>query len=227
MGRDEPAGTLRVSAPIAFGRRCVVPAAGTLAQRYPRLAISLDLDDRVVDLVGEGLDVAIRIGGLADSTAMMRKLADNRRILVAAPAYLDAAGRPSTPEEAAGHAFLRYGTATAPWRLKGPDGAMASLAATARLRVDDGDAVHSWGLAGLGIMLKSEVDVAVDLVAGRLERVLPGWDSGEAPIVALYPSARHLPLKTRVFLDTVEWQVATMPSAEANQSTAHGRRPPS
>ena len=203
-GRDEPIGTLRLSAPIAFGRRFVVPTVGDLTRRHPRLAVSLELDDRLVDIVGEGLDVAIRIGGLADSSAMMRKLADNRRILVAAPAYLDAAGRPSTPQEATGHAFLRYGTATEPWRLKGPNGATASLAAAGRLRVDDGDAVHVWSLAGLGIMLKSEVDVAADLSAGRLERVLPGWDGGEAPVVALYPSARYLPLKTRALLDALE-----------------------
>ncbi|WP_237479196.1 LysR family transcriptional regulator [Lichenibacterium dinghuense] len=209
-GRDEPVGTLRVSAPIAFGRRCVVPAVGELVGRHPRLAVSLDLDDRVADLVGEGLDVAIRIGGLADSSATMRKLADNRRILVAAPAYLDAMGRPATPEDAAGHAFLRYGTANEPWRLRGPKGATASLAAVGRLRVDDGDAVHDWGLAGLGVMLKSEVDVAADLAAGRLERVLPEWDGGEAPVVALYPSARHLPLKTRVLLDALERRVGEM-----------------
>jgi DNA-binding transcriptional LysR family regulator len=108
-GRDEPIGTLRVSATIAFGRRCVAPVVGRLATRYPRLAVSLELDDRITDVVGEGFDVAIRIGALADSSSMMRKLADNRRILVAAPAYLDRAGRPATPAEAARHEFLRYG----------------------------------------------------------------------------------------------------------------------
>lgn len=209
-GRDEPVGLLRVSAPIAFGRRCVVPVAGVLARRYPRLTISLELDDRVVDLVGEGFDVAIRIGALADSSATMRKLADNRRVLVAAPSYLDAVGRPGTPAEAEGHSFLRYGSAAGPWRLQGPLGTTASLAASARLHVDDGDAVHQWGVDGLGIMLKSEVDVAVDLLAGRLERVLPGWDGGEAPVVALYPSARHLPLKSRVLLDTLSQHVKDM-----------------
>jgi DNA-binding transcriptional LysR family regulator len=100
-GRAEPAGTLRVSAPIAFGRRCVAPVLGRLTQRYPRLAVALELDDRLVDLVGEGLDVAIRIGAPADSSAVMGKLADNRRILVAAPAYLDRVGRPATPERRA------------------------------------------------------------------------------------------------------------------------------
>lgn len=218
--RDEPAGTLRVSAPIAFGRRCVVPVIGDLARRYPRLAFSLELDDRLVDLVGEGLDVAIRIGSLSDRSAMMRKLTDNSRILVASPAYLDAAGRPATPEEAAGHTFLRYGTSAEPWHLRGLGGATASLAATGRLRVDDGDAVHDWGLAGLGIMLKSQVDVAADLSVGRLERVLPGWDGGAAPIVALYPCGRNLPLKTRVLIDALERHVAGTLGEESIPSTS-------
>ncbi len=200
-GRDEPTGTLRVSAPIALGRRCVAPVLAALATRYPCLSVSLELDDRVVDIVGEGLDVAIRIGALINSSAVMRKLADNRRILVASPAYLDRAGRPTTPADAAGHAFLRYGSAVEPWRLRGPNGQTASLAAPARLRVDDGDVIHDWALAGYGLMFKSEIDVADDLSKGRLEHVLPDWHGGEAPIVALYPSMRHVPLKTRIFLD--------------------------
>ncbi|NKJ02058.1 DNA-binding transcriptional LysR family regulator [Novosphingobium sp. SG707] len=210
-GRDEPVGTLRVSAPISFGRRYVAPVLGRLATRYPRLAVSLYLNDRLVDLVGEGLDLVIRIGTLTDSSAMMRKLADNRRILVASPGYLDRAGRPETPEQAAEHEFLRYGSAAEPWHLKGPGGATAHVAAAARMRVDNGDAVHDWALAGLGIMLKSEVDVVEDMSLGRLERVLPNWDCGEAPIVALYPTAQYLPLKTRVFLDELSAHMAGLP----------------
>jgi DNA-binding transcriptional LysR family regulator len=129
---------------------------------------------------------------------------------VAAPAYLNRAGRPATPDEAVSHAFLRYGAAFEPWRLRGPNGATANLAVAARLRVDDGDVVHDWALAGLGIMLKSEVDVAGDLAAGRLERVLPDWDGGQAPIVALYPSAQYVPLKTRVLLDRLAAHIAAV-----------------
>lgn len=219
-GRDEPAGTLRVSAPIAFGRRCVAPMLGQLTERYPRLAVTLELDDRLVDLVGEGLDVAIRIGAPADSSAMMRKLADNRRILVASPAYLDRVNRPATLEEATDHAFLRYGSSLEPWRLRGPNGATARLAANARLRVDDGDVAHAWALAGLGVMLKWEVDVAEDLVAGRLERVLPEWDGGEAPVTALYPSAHPVPLKTRALLDGLAVHIAAMIDTARKRASA-------
>jgi DNA-binding transcriptional LysR family regulator len=112
---------------VSFGRRCVAPVLGVLVSCHPRLSVSLQLDDRLVDLVGEGFDVAIRIGVLNDSSAMMRKLADNHRILVAAPSYLDSAGRPQTPEEAASHEFLRYGLASEPWQLKGPNGRTGEL----------------------------------------------------------------------------------------------------
>lgn len=200
-GRDEPVGTLRISAPVSFGRRHVAPVLGALVALYPRLSVSLALDDRVADLVAEGLDVAIRIGPMEDSSTMMRKLAGNHRILVASPAYLDIAGRPETVEELQRHQFLRYGTASAPWTLYGPSGARQAVAVAARLRADNGDAVHDWAVSGLGIALKSELDVAEDIGYGRLERVLPAWDGGDTPVVALYPSGRNLPLKTRAFLD--------------------------
>ena len=202
-GREEPVGVLHVSAPVAFGRRHVAPVLAALVARHPKLAVSLRLDDRLVDLVSEGVDVAIRIGLPADSSAMMRKLADNRRILVASPAYLDRAGRPSAPADAQHHAFIRYWDREAPWRLAGPGGGQAELAAPARLHADSGDAVHDWVLADMGIMLKSELDVAEDVRAGRLERVLADWDGGPSPVVALYSSASHLPLKTTVLLDAM------------------------
>ncbi|MGH6616463.1 LysR family transcriptional regulator [Sphingomonas sp.] len=220
-GRDEPTGTLRVSAPVSFGRRHVAPVLGELARRHPRLGISLQLDDRLADLVSDGLDLAVRIGALADSSSMMRKLSDNHRILVAAPSYLDRAGRPATPADAARHDFIRYGNAFEPWRLERADGATATLSASARLRVDNGDAVRDWALAGLGIVLKSEIDIAEDLAIGLLERVLPEWHCGQAPIVALFPSAQHLPLKTRVLLDELAAHVAAVLRAGRNRRQTH------
>lgn len=203
-GRDEPVGTLRVSAPVSFGRRHVAPVLGQLTQRHPQLAISLSLDDRLVAVAGGAIDVAIRIGGAtSDGSAAMRKLAENRRILVAAPAYLDRRGRPSNPGDVGHHDLLRYGDATGPWRLTGPTDTQQLVPAPARLRVDNGDAVHDWCVAGLGIALKSIVDVAADLRAGRLERLLPDWHAGETPIVALFPNRATMPRKTRVFLDAM------------------------
>jgi DNA-binding transcriptional LysR family regulator len=113
---------------------------------------------------------------------MMRKLADNRRIPVAAPAYLDRAGRPATPAETARHEFFRYGDISGPWHLRGPKGATARLAAAARLRVDDGDVVHDWAVAGLGIMLKSEVDVAEDISAAVLNTYCRAGMAAKRPL---------------------------------------------
>lgn len=207
-GRDEPVGTLRVSAPVSFGRRHVAPLLGQLAQRHRQLAISLSLDDRLVDVGGGMIDVAIRIGGVANAgSAAMRKLADNQRILVAAPSYLDRRGRPSGPDDLSTHELLRYGDAVEPWRLTGPEGTGQLVPAPTRLRVDNGDAVHDWCVAGLGITLKSRVDVAADLRAGMLEQVMPGWHADNTPIVALFPDRVTMPRKTRVFLDAM---LATM-----------------
>ncbi len=203
-GRDEPVGTLRVSAPVSFGRRHVAPVLGDLTRRYPQLAISLSLDDRLADVTGGAIDVAIRIGGhMAAGSASMRKLADNLRILVASPAYLDCRGRPRTLDDLAAHDLLRYGDGVGPWRLFDGKGREQLVPAPARLRVDNGDAVHDWCVSGLGIALKSEVDVAPDLRAGTLEHILPDWHAGDTPIVALFPDRIAMPRKTRVFLDAM------------------------
>lgn len=202
-GRDEPIGTLRVTAPVSFGRRHVAPVLANLVARHPRLDAVLSLDDRLADVSGGTFDVAIRIGGLGDTNATMLKLADNRRVLAASPAYLDRCGRPRTPDALASHAFLRYGDGIAPWTLIAADGTTATLAARPRLRVDNGDALHDWCVAGHGVMMKSIVDLGDDLASGRLERVLPGWNGGDIPIVALFASRHHQPRKLRIFLDAM------------------------
>jgi DNA-binding transcriptional LysR family regulator len=202
-GRETVVGTLNVSAPVSFGRQHVAPVLGRLAREHPRLEVSLRLEDRPVDLARDGLDVAVRVGEPADSSAAMRKLTDNRRVLVASPEYLDRAGRPLAVSDLEGHQFLRYGSVRAPWRLRGSGGKTATVAAPARLRADSGDVVRDWALAGHGIALKSAIDVARDLERGTLERVLPQWHGAPAPVVASYPSVEHVPRKTRLFLDAL------------------------
>jgi DNA-binding transcriptional LysR family regulator len=199
-GQDAPRGRLRISAPVAFGRIHVAPVAAALAARHDGLDVDLKLGDQLIDLIEARIDVAVRIGQPRDSAAVMRKLADNRRILVASPAYLDRAGRPRSPQEAAAHVFLRYDDGDAPWRLQGPQDEAVELETRCRLRADSGDVVNDWALAGYGIMMRSQVDVAAELADGQLERVLPHWQSGPAPIYALFPSARHLPTKVRAFV---------------------------
>jgi len=202
-GQEAPRGRLRIGAPVAFGRVHVAPVAAQLVALHAGLEVDLKLDDTLIDLIEVRIDVAVRIGQPRDSTAVMRKLADNWRILVASPAYLDSAGRPRRPDDTAGHAFLRYDDGDAPWRLEGPAGLVAEIETLCRMRADSGDIVNDWALAGCGIMMRSQVDVAAELAEGRLERVLPDWQSAPAPIYALFPSARHLSTKVRVFVDAL------------------------
>jgi|SRR5271155_540213 LysR family transcriptional activator of dmlA len=209
-GWEEPQGLLRVSAPISFGRIHLVPLAAQLIEQYPRLDIELKLDDRIVDMTDEHIDIAVRIGQPRDSSAIMRKLADNRRILVAAPAYLEHYGRPGSLSELHDHRCLRYDDHTAPWRLEGPDGTLVDFEPRCRLRANSGDAVTDWAIAGQGVMLKSRIDVVAELVAGRLEHILPDWQSAPAPIYALVPSRRHLSTKSRAFLDAVSANLAAL-----------------
>ncbi len=150
-GRDEPVGTLRVSAPVSFGRRHVAPVLGELVSRYPQLASTLSLDDRLVDVAGGTIDVAVRIGGhAAAGSAAMRKLADNRRILVAAPAYLGRRGRPRRPPTCRGTTCCAMVMRPAPGGCSVPPGRSSSFpprpacASTMAMRSTTG-ASPDWG----------------------------------------------------------------------------------
>ena len=209
-GRAEPQGVLRVSAPISFARVHLLPLAAELADRHQRLEIEFALSDRIADLIDARIDLAVRIGQPRDSSAVMIKLADNHRILVAAPAYLDRRGVPDTPAARAAHDGLRFDDSAAPWRREGPDGAIVEIEPRSRLRANSGDAALTWALAGCGVMLKSRADVAGDVAAGRLVHILPSWRSAAMPVYALMPSARNAPLKTRVFIDALKVRLTAL-----------------
>ena len=119
-------------------------------------------------------------------------------------------GRPHAPRDTAGHAFLRYDDGADPWRLEGPGGSVAEIETPCRLKADSGIVVNDGALAGYGIMMRSQADIAAELADGRLEQVLPDWRSGPAPIYALYPSARYLTTKVRVFIDALAERVARL-----------------
>lgn len=210
MGGEEPFGMLRVSSPISFGRIHLVPLVAELVQRHPKLDIELRLDDRLIDLTYERIDVAVRIGQPRDSTAILRKLAENQRILVAAPAYLERHGEPERIQDLERHGCLRYDDPSLPWRLEGPGSEVIELQPRSRLHANSGDAVRDWAIDGHGIMLKSSVDVADDLAAGRLVHILRDWHSASAPIYALLPSRRFTPSKTKVFLDALGARLAAL-----------------
>ena len=198
-----PRGVLKVNVPMSFGFLHVGPALPDFLGRCPELELDLDLNDRRVDLVEEGYDVAVRIGLLADSSLVARRLAPSRLLLCAAPGYLAAHGRPAAPEDLAGHDCLVYSyrSAGSQWHFRGPDG-LRRVKVAGRLRVNNGDTLLAAALGGLGIALLPSFIAGDDLRAGRLERVLPGWREAEEPSVhAVYPASRNLSPKVRVFVD--------------------------
>lgn len=203
IGAEVPYGLLRVSSPISFGRIHLVPLVAELVNLHPKLDVELRLDDRLMDLTSEGIDVAVRIGQPRDSSAIMRKLADSYRILVAAPAYLKRHGKPKAIGDLERHLCLRYDDRSSPWRLEGPKGEVVEIDPRTRLHANSGDAVQDWAIAGQGVMLKSDVDVAADIACGSLVRILSGWRSAPAPIYALMPSRRYLPSKSRAFVEAL------------------------
>ena len=205
-GHVEPQGLLRVSATMALGRAHVSAVCRDLVRAYPKLSVDLMLTDRLVSLIDEGLDVVVRIGAPKDSGLVMRKLADNYRIVVGAPDYLERRGVPMKPADLEDHDCLHYRGAGTMWRLFGPGGEAVEVEAASRLRCDSGEVAHDWALAGCGLVMKSWVDVEPDLRAGRLVRVLPEWRSEPAPICVLFPSGRQLPTRVRLFVDAIaDW----------------------
>ena len=199
-------GTLRVSATSGLGRRWVGPVVAEFAARHSEVAVQLSLTDRVVDLVESGVDCAVRVGPLADDRLIARKLADNRRVVCATPAYLQAYGIPATPAELARHACLVLSAGNAlhaDWRFRPPHGAAAHVRVRGRLASDNGQQVHDWMLAGHGLARRSFWDVADDLASGRLVEVLRDWSDEDAPISVIYASRRHLPRRTRLFIDAL------------------------
>ncbi|MFQ5773456.1 MAG: LysR family transcriptional regulator [Kiloniellaceae bacterium] len=198
-----PRGRLKINAPMSFGVRHVGPALPEFMARYPEVAVDMVLNDRVVDLVEEGFDVGIRIVRLRDSSLIARRLAPNRRVLCAAPAYLAARGAPLSIEELSEHECLLYSYQVPDdsWRFTGPGGER-QVRVRGRLRVNNGDALLAAAVGGLGIAWLPSFICGQELRAGRLVHLIPEWgDPGGAPVYAVYPASRNLSPKVRVFVD--------------------------
>jgi DNA-binding transcriptional LysR family regulator len=206
-GQVEPQGLLRVSAPMAFGRVHVSPVCRELSRAHPGLSIDLELTDRLVDLIEDGIDVVVRIGPLKDSQLVMRKLVDDYRIVVGAPEYLRKRGTPTTPADLAAHDRVHYRGVGAHWRLESQAGEAVDVPSDSRLCSNSGDVALDWALAGCGLVMKSWVDVKSHVRSGHLIHVLPGWRSELAPVCALFPSSRQLPSRVRVFIDAMVYSL--------------------
>lgn len=199
--RERPRGTLRVSAPMSFGQLHVAPAIPEFLARYPEIRIDMTLDDRFVDLVEEGFDLAIRIARLPDSTLVARKLASSRRVVCGSPSYLSQHGVPEHPRDLAGHNCLLYSYQREnEWRFRGPRGE-AKVTVLGSFRANNGDVLRAAALAGLGLVLLPTFIVGTDLRAGTLRAVLTSYAVSEEAVYAVYPHARHLSPKIRAFVD--------------------------
>ncbi|MGE5475809.1 MAG: LysR family transcriptional regulator [Bacteroidales bacterium] len=212
----EPRGTLRINAPMTFGTMHLAAAMPDFMARYPQLTVNLSLNDRLVDLLEEGYDVAVRIGRLADSSLVARKLAPARRVIVAAPSYLDRRGRPQSLAELAGHDVLSYSyiSAADEWTFLGPGGE-ESVRVEPRLSANNGEILLAACLAGTGIAAVPTFISGPSLRAGTLVRLLPQYESAGLGIHAVWPTARHLSAKVRAFVDFLAERFGPVPYWDA------------
>jgi DNA-binding transcriptional LysR family regulator len=198
-----PRGSLRVTAPLGFGRRVLAPLVPAFQAQHPEVDVRLRLSDHLIDLLQEAVDCAIRMAVLADSSLIVRKIADCPRVLCAAPAYLEAHGYPAVPEDLLEHRclLLRFaGSQQFRWTLTTPAGPV-TLPVGGPLDADDGDVLTAWALIGQGIALKPLWEVAAHIRDGRLEPVLPDFPPEPAVLAVLYPHRRLLPAKVKAFAD--------------------------
>jgi len=202
-GGVKASGHLRITAPAGFGRRHVAPLVPDFVAAHPDVSLSLNLSDRVVDIVNEGFDCAVRVGDLPDSSLVSVRLADNRRLCVGAPAYLQRAGVPATPAELKQHACLTLSSEasqTRGWAFV-VDGEVTHLRPSGPLDCSDGQVLHEWCLRGLGLAWRSTWEVEADVASGRLQVVLADFAAPANGIFAVFPQRKHLPLRVRLWID--------------------------
>lgn len=200
-----PRGVLRVAAPLVFGRLHVAPVVAAFLDEQPRVAAELRLSDRNADLVDEAIDVALRIGVLADAALVARRLGEVRRVLAASPDYLARHGTPGSPAELAAHATIDFsgaGWASAEWAFCAPEsGAVVGVHVAPRFAVNAAEAALEAATAGRGIVRALSYQTASAFAEGRLVRLLPAWEPAPLPVSLVFPSARLLPPRVRAFLD--------------------------
>jgi len=214
--QSEPRGRLRVSAPMSFGILHLGPAMAEFARLHPRVTLDVRLDDRFVNLVEDGVDVAVRIGTLTDSSLVARKLTSTRVLACASPAYLAEHGEPETPEDLAAHNCLLYSylsTANV-WRFTAPDGREVPVAVNGSFRINNGIVLGEAAAAGHGILLTPSFYVAPLLRDGRLKRILASYRLPELGIHAVYPQRSHVPPKVRAFIDFLAKRFGRKPEWE-------------
>jgi DNA-binding transcriptional LysR family regulator len=200
--RAAPRGLVRLNATFGFGHRYLAPAISRFIRQYPEVRVQLQLTDKPINLADEGYDVGIRLGSLEDASLIARRIARNRQLLVAAPAYLKKNGTPQHPTELNKHDCLviRENDAYGVWKFTSKS-ATETVRVSGTLASNNGEVVRNWALEGLGIMLRSEWDLPDHLRRGKLVEILPGWRAPDADIHAVFPQRLHLSAKVRVMID--------------------------
>ncbi len=232
---SSPRGRLRVSAPLSFGFLHLAPALAEFVRLYPEVNVEVALNDRFVDLVDEGFDVAVRIGTLEDSRLIARKLAPARRVVCASPEYLGERGVPETPDDLARHECLSNSNIAIgrEWRFQRPDGTPWPVSVSGRIGFDNGDALKACAIAGLGVVALPSFIAGADLQSGALVSLLEAYAPQDTAINAVYPHARHLSSAVRSFVDFLAsrfgprpyWDCAILASARGQQQTVHTLAP--
>jgi DNA-binding transcriptional LysR family regulator len=205
LGVNKISGPIRLSAPIDLGRSHVVPILDAFLTKHPEVTVDLNLTDGYVDLVGQGQDFAIRYGELADSTLRVKRLADNRRVVCASPAYLRNNGRPQHPDDLANHAciLMRFGqTIDRDWPFL-VDGKVRRVVVRGQRIANDGGLVRDWCLNGYGVARKSLWDVDADLKAGTLVELLQKFSPGGTGLQIVYPATQDQPKRVRLLIDRI------------------------
>lgn len=212
---DRPRGRLRVTASISFGQRQIVPLVPEFVARFPDVRVDVLFSDRLLDMVDEGVDVAVRVSAPADSALIARRLVPDRRVVCASPEYLRAHGVPSEPADLAAHNALIYATVYSDtWSFDGPTGPRAVKVAS-NFAANSGEAIRDLALGGLGIARLATFLVGPDLKAGRLVQLLEDWQDPQENIIhAVYPSRRLVPPSTRAFVDFLAEKMMPVPPWE-------------
>ena len=214
-GGVKASGHLRITAPAGFGRRHVAPLVPRFRELHTDVTISLNLSDRVVDLAGEGFDCAVRVGDFPDSSLVSVRLADNRRLCVATPEYLQRHGTPEHPIDLLRLDCLTLSSdasQTRGWAFQLQDGAgegeLAHFKPAGPLDCSDGQVLHDWCLQGYGIAWRSTWEVEQEIAEGRLIEVLSGFAAPPNGIYAVFPQRKHLPLRVRLWIDFLKHHYA-------------------
>ncbi|WP_266159904.1 LysR family transcriptional regulator [Dyella silvatica] len=197
-----PGGLLRMTAPLTFGSRRLVPALTEYQQQHPEVSINLVLDNRIHDMVDEGYELAIRIGPVDNDALVARPLQPYRMLLAASPAYLAQHGTPQQPSELSQHICLELSNWRHPdrWRLLGPEG-LIDVPVRGRLAINNGEALRVAAIQHAGILMQPEALIAEDIAAGRLVHILPAWAPPASPMHLLYPPDRRPTAKLRSVID--------------------------